>query len=152
MLNVLDILMHPGTLLLDMVFEYPTAAIFFNQSPNNLIVACSDDIFIVDVMTQSTKTFSSALQRAFYRPNALALSEDDAVLVAGNTNIPYSVCGYDTATLERMWIHNTENDVGAVCMIGAHLLATVYNSPTLVLDYKTGELVTSLTMAEGSIF
>jgi hypothetical protein len=150
--NVYCVLIHQGTLLLDMAFEDPTAAIFFSRSPNKFIVACSDDIFIVDASTQSTRPFSSTPQGAFYRQNALALSDDDAVLVAGNARSPCSVCGYDTVSLERLWIYDTADSVGAVCILSAHVLVTVDHKTTLLLNYKTGDFIADFQKAEGRIF
>ncbi len=115
-------------------------------------MAGGDGIFIFDVSALSTQPFSSTPQSVYYCPHALALSEDDAVLVAGNCWNRNGVCGYDTASLTRLWIYNTVDNVGAVCMLGADVLVTVYGSPTLVLDRKTGELIASLQKAEGYIF
>ncbi len=144
--------MHTGTRLRDLTFKDPTAALFFNHSPNKLIVACVDGIFIVDVSTRSKNPFSSTQRGAWYHPHALALSDDDNVLVAGNAQNPYSVCGYDTALRTRLWIYNTANGVGAVCMHGAHVLATVLVNPTLVLDHLTGTHVAALQKADGYIY
>ncbi len=145
------ILIHSGTLLQDMVFKKPYAAFFFNHSPTKLIVACHGDIFIADVSTLSTQPFSSIPQSSYYSPHALALSKDDAVLMAGCV-ITKSVCGYDTASRARLWIHNTANSVRAVCMLGARLLVTVSFNPTLVLDIKSGSHIASLQKADGDIF
>ncbi len=73
-----------GTLLHVMGFADPHIAFFFNHSPSKLIVACEDDIFIVDVSSQSQQPFSGTPQNAWYRPHALALSENDTVMVAGD--------------------------------------------------------------------
>jgi hypothetical protein len=135
-----------------MSFECPIAAIYFNHNPNKLIVACHTDIFIVDLSTQSTQPFSSTSQGAWYRSHAFVLSYDDAMLVAGNSNYPYNVCGYDTASLARLWIHNTAHRVGAVCMLGAHVLVTVDYKPSLILECKTGKLIATLPKANGCIF
>ncbi len=143
--------MLSGTLRHDMHFEIPYAALFFNHSPSILIVACENDIFIVDARTQSTRQFSKTPKDTIYYPHGLALSDDDTVLVAG-CDYPYSVCAYDTATLERLWIFNTACEVGAVCMLGAHVVATVYMNPTLVLDLNTGVRIAALQKAEGWIF
>ncbi len=139
-----------------MVFTEPTAAIFFNcslfnHSPTKLIVACFHDIFIVDMSTQSTQPFSSTLQDAFYRSHALALSDDDALLVAGSY-LTDTVCGYDTASRIRLWIHNPANSVDAVCILGAHVLVTVFCSQTLVLNCKTGELMARLQKTDACIY
>jgi hypothetical protein len=143
--------MQLGTLLQDMPFEYPKVVLFPNRDPKTFIVACDDGIFIVDVRTQSKQPFSNTPQGTLYYPHALALSEDDTVLVAGNWNYPYSVSGYDTASLDRLWIYNAASSVGAVCMLGAHVLVTVCGSPTLVLDLNTGALITALQKADGAI-
>ncbi len=143
--------MHEGTLLQDMPFMGPRAALFFNHNPIKLIVACIDDIFIVDVSTQSAKPFSSTPQGALYYPHALALSDDDAVLVAGSSNSPFSVCGYDTASRTRLWIYNTASHVGVICMLGTHVLLTVYGNPTLVLDSNSGAHIAALQKADGYI-
>jgi len=135
---------HSGTLLQDVSFPSPTAVLFFNRSPTKLIVACSDEIFTYDTRTQTIEPFSSTPQWAFYNSHALALSADDAVLVAGNYNSRYNVCGYDTASHKRLWTYNAADEVGAVCMLGAHVLASVNFSPTLVLDRDTGNHKASL--------
>jgi hypothetical protein len=142
--------MYTGTLLQDIPFKNPITAVFFNLSPTKLIVACSDDIFMVDVSTQSTEPFSNKPQNACYRPNALALSEDDAVLVAGCANTS-SVCGFDTALRTRLWIYEAASAVGAVCMLGACVLVTVAYRPILVLDRDKGTQIASLFDAEGRI-
>ncbi len=144
------VVMHSGTLLQDMPFMFPGSAIFLNHSSTKLIVACYSDIFIVNVSTQSTQPFIDTQQDERYFPHALALSDDDAVLVAGCA-ITKSVCGYDTVSLAKLWIHDTASFVCAVCMLGAHVLVTVHGNPTLVLDCNTGALVESLQKADGSI-
>jgi WD40 repeat protein len=132
-------LMHTGTLLHIMVFTTPHVALFFNQSPNNLVVACRDGVFICYLSTQSILPFSDTPPESTYEPHALAFSVDDTVLVAGCENDKISnACGYDTATRTRLWIYNTIESVGAVCMLGAHVLVTVFNEPTLVLVLMTG--------------
>ncbi len=143
--------MFTGTLLQDKPITRPNAAIFFNRDPNKLIVACSDGIHIVDLGAQSTLLFRGTPQFAVYFPYALALSDDDTVLVAG-CDYPCSVSGYDIASLERLWIRDTNGTVGAVCMLGAHVVATVWGDPTLILDHKNGELVATLQKADGQIF
>ncbi len=127
-----------------MEFYFPWTTIFFNHSPKKLIVACSDGIFIVDVGTQSTKSLRRTPQDVFYYQNALALSEDDAVLVAGTYLSSYSVFGYDIASRTRLWILNTVSAVGAVCMLGDNVLVTVHGNPTLVLDRNSGTQVADM--------
>ncbi len=144
--------MRSGTLLKDMAFTSPITALFFNHNPNKLLVACKDNIFVVDVCTQVTQPFSCTSQGAYYYPHALALSDDDAVLLAGNAYSPFSVYGYDTASLARLWIHKTDSRVGAVCMFGAHVLVVAHRKPTLFLDYKTGTQIAALQKADGSIY
>jgi hypothetical protein len=144
--------MHSGTLLRDEALTRPTAVLFFNLSPDKLIVACKDNVFIVDMTKLSTQPFKSTPQDAYYSQHALALSEDDVVLVAGNYSWPNSVCGYNTASLERLWIQDTANEVGAVCMLGAHVLVTVLRSPTMVLDRNTGAHTAALQKVDGCIF
>ncbi len=144
--------MHTGSQLRDMPFKRPYTALFFNHNPNKLIVACKDGIFIVDVITQSIQPFSSIPRGASYHSQALSLSHDDAVLVAGCCSSPYSVCGYNTVSRTRLWIHNTVFDVGAVCMHSTQVLVSVCSKPTLVLDLTTGTTILELPKAEGSIF
>ena len=108
--------MHTGTLLHDMPFKDPHAAVFFNHCPNTLIVACMDGIFLVDVITQSVQPFSDTPQGAWYNPHAASVGGNDNVVVVGNNNAPFSVCGYDPASRKRLWILNTADDVGAVCV------------------------------------
>jgi hypothetical protein len=146
------VLTHSGALLYEMTFIRPQVALFFNHSPDKLIVACKHGIFIVKVSTQSTQPFSAAQWATYYQPSALALSDDDAVLMAGSWNKPYSVCGYDTSSLTRLWIQNTANSVGAVCMLGSLVLVSVYRNPTLVLNHKTGAHIASLQKVDGGIF
>jgi hypothetical protein len=133
-----------------MLFKSPYAALFFHHSPDKLIVACKEDIFMIDVRTQFTQSFSSTTQGAYF-PHAIAISDDDAVLVAGCYNTPYSVCGYDAASRTRLWILNTVSGIGAVCMLGAHVLVTVSFCPTLVLDRNTGAQIAALPEADGWI-
>ena len=134
-----------------MAFIFPYFSLFFNHCPFKLIVACGDNIFIVNVRTQSTQPFSSTPQGAYYYPHALALSDDDAVLVVGNSNRPFNACRYDTSSFTRLWVFNTASHVGAVKIVGAHVLVTVYGNPTLVLDLTTGAHLASLQKAEGFI-
>jgi hypothetical protein len=135
-----------------MAFKNPCTAVFFNHNPNTFIVACGDGIFIVKVGTKSTQPFSGTPMNAFYESHTLVLSDDDDVLVAGNWNYPFSVCGYDTASLTRLWIYNTANSVGVVCMLGVHVLVTVVFNPTLVLDRTTGAQIPALQTAYGRTF
>ncbi len=144
-------LMHSGTPLQEMSFTSPQVALFFNRSPNKLIVACSDSIFVVDVSTKSKQSFSDTPQGVGYFSHALALSDDDSVLVAGNYFAPYSVCGYDTLSLARLWICDTAGSVVAVCMHSAHVLVTVYGSPFLVLNFFTGAQDAALQKTDGWI-
>jgi hypothetical protein len=144
--------MHIGTPLRDMPFKSPQAAIFFNHDARTLIVASCDTIFIVDLSTRSKQQFRRTPKGSYYRSHAVALSEDDAVLVTGCYNRPYSVCGFDTASCQRMWIHNTDDDVSAVCMLRAYVLVTVACSPTLVLDRNTGAQIATLQKADGWLF
>jgi hypothetical protein len=72
--------------------------------------------------------------------------------VAGNAFSRYSVCGYDTTSLARLWIYEAASSVGAVCMLGAHVLVTVAYKPTLVLDCMTGAHVRALLKANGYIY
>ncbi len=148
----INALTYTGTLLHDMAYISPTTVLFFNHNPNKLIVACSDGIFIVHMSIHSTQPFSSAPQRAYYHPHALTLSDDDTVLVAGNGHSAYSVCGYDTASRTRLWIHSTAPAVGAVCMLVRHVLVTEACNSTLVLDRNTGAHVSLLQKSQGSIF
>ncbi len=152
LLGCMNFLIYTGTLLQDMSFKVPCTALFLHHTPNTLIVACRDGIFVVDFITQSTLPFSSTPQGVFYCPQALALSNDDTVLVAGNTHYPYSVRGYDTASRTRLWILNTDSAVCAVCLLGAHVLVTLHRKPALLLDRDTGAYIYSLHKAEGSIF
>ncbi len=144
--------MLTGTLLRDMPFQSPQAALFFNRSPNKLVVACSDKIFLVDVSTQFLRSFRNIPRGAYYRSHALALSDDDALLVTGDSNRPYSACGYDTASCRRLWIHKTADDVGSVCMLSAHVVVTMYEEPTLVLDSKNGAEIATLQKDYGWFF
>ncbi len=114
-------------------------------------MACSDGIFIVDVSTRSTRSLGSTPQGAYYCPHALALF-DDALLVAGNYYSPYSVCGYDTASGTQLWIYKTVHRVGAICMLGQHVLVTVACNLTLVLDCNTGAKIAALQKADQDIF
>jgi hypothetical protein len=148
----LHLSIHIGTLLRDLPFKNPYTAVFFNHNPNKLIVACKDEVSIVDVSTQSTQSFSGIPQGAYYQPNALALSDDDDFMVAGIYHSPNIVCGFDMVSLTRLWILNTIDEVGAVCMHGTHVLVTVYGNPTLVLDCKTGAHISSLPKADGWIY
>ncbi len=144
--------MHTGTLQLELSFTDPKAALFFNHCPTKLIVACRDDIFIVNVSTKSIQTFSGTPDGAYYWPHALALSEDNAVLVAGDWSGPFSASGYDTASRTRMWIYYVENEL---CAIGMHrelVFVNVSGYPMLVLDYKTGKLIDELENANEGIF
>ncbi len=134
-----------------MDFVFPYFSLFFNHNPNKLIVACGDNIFIADVSTRSTQSFHSSPQGAYFYPHAIALSDDDSVLVVGNSNRPFNACRYDTASLTRLWGHNTASHVGAVYILGAYVLVTVYRNPTLVLDLSTGEQIGELPKAEGFI-
>ncbi len=134
------------------VLKYPQAAIFFSHDPNKLIVACWDEIFVLDASTQSTLPFSNAPQGVYYNLHALALSDDDTLLVAGCHTRPFSVSGYDTVSRTRLWIHNAVDDVGAVCMLGAYVIVTVWGNSTLVLDHKTGAQIASLQKTEGSTY
>ncbi len=147
-------LMPTGTLQQEMHFNDPCAVHFFNCSTNKLIVACSEVIFVVDVSTKSKLPFSITTHIAHYRrPRALTLSGDDAVLVVGN-NSGYDcnvVCGYDTASRTRLWIRSTVPKVGAVCMLGKNVLATLHGRSTLVLDYINGTHIVSLPKAEGYV-
>jgi hypothetical protein len=145
-------MMRTGALLQDMAFPYPYVVIFFNQSPSKHIVACRDDIFIVEVSTQSMQRFSGTPLGAFYWPHSLALSSDDFVLVAGIRWRSRGVCGYSTVSLERLWIHTTASGAGAVCLHGNHVLVTMCGSPTLVLDRNTGAQVAVLRKPAGWIF
>ncbi len=147
----IHVLRHSGTLLQDIAFKKPQLTLFFHSSPTKLIVACEDDIFIVDMNTQSRQPFSGTPKGSYYFPHALALSDDDAVLVAGNSYTPYNVCGYDTSSRTRLWIHDTASQVGAVGMHGAQVLVTVAYSPTLLLDLMTGAQIAALQKADGSI-
>ncbi len=132
----------------DTQFKSPTAALFFNRSPSKLVVACKKDIFIVDVCTQSKQPFSNTASGVWYSQHALTLSDDDAVLVAFNSN---SVCGYDIVSLTQLWVHNTDDSVDAACMLSAHVLVTVRFHPTLVLGFNTGTLIAELHKAGGFI-
>ncbi len=87
--------------------------------------------------------FSHSIALRGVHVTALALSDDDAVLVAGNGGLPFIVSGYGTTSRTRLWIRDTQCTVGAVCMLGAHVLVTlctvsVQSSPMLVLDLNTG--------------
>lgn len=145
-------LIRTGKLLQSLHFESPWTALFFNHSPNTYIVTCSDVIFFIDANTQSMQPFDDTPPRASYSARALALSVDDAVLIAGSSfYYSYSVCGYDTSSLSRLWIHNTLSSVGAVCFIDNYVLATVWLKPTLILNLKTGAHVASLKKADGYI-
>ncbi len=81
--------------------------------------------------------------------STLTLSDDDAVLVAGSLLRPYSVCGYDTASLTLLWNHNAVSRVGAICMLGFYVVVTVHSNPTIVLKNKTGELVATFQKSDG---
>ncbi len=107
-------------------------------------------IFIVDMSTMSTQFFSGAPEGA-YNPHALALADDDSVLVTGCASSPYSVSVYDTESRTRLWIQNTSLIVSAVGILGAHVLVTVYQNPTLVLDCNTGACIASRHKADGHI-
>jgi hypothetical protein len=135
-----------------MSFKGPWVALFFNNDPNKLIVACSNVISVVELSTQSTQSFSNTPQEAWYRPHALALSNDDSLLVVGNWSYPFSVCWYDTASRSRLWICDTAYSVVAVCMFGAHVLVSVSKNPTLVLDLNTGDIIATLPKADGDVF
>ncbi len=136
-----------------MTFTRPEVALFFHHDSNKLIVACEDGIFIVDAGAQFTQPFSRAPKGAWYYPHALALSNDDAVLVAGSHSLgSFSVCGYSTESLMRLWILYTTDQIGAVGMLGAHVLVTVRCNPTLVLECNTGTHVSSLQKAARYIF
>jgi WD40 repeat protein len=151
--SVVDIhmLTHTGTLIQGMPFVFPESAIFLSRSSTKLIVACENSISAFDLSTRSTKPFGNIPQGAWYRPNALALTHDDALLVAGNYWAPYSVCVYDTSSLTRLWILETALSVGAVCILGAHVLVTVDSKPSFILECKTGARIAALQKAEGSI-
>jgi hypothetical protein len=144
-------LMQSGTLLQDMPFKYPFTALFFHHNPNILIVACKDGIFIVNVRTLSIQPFTSTLQGALFYPHAISLSDDDAVLVAGCISTQ-SVCGYDTASLKRLWIHNAVSHVGAVCKHHGQVLVSVHGNPTLLMDLNTGAHIAELHKADSYIF
>jgi hypothetical protein len=136
-----------------MAFIFPSATLFLNHNPNKLVVACKFDIFLVDLITPSTEPFKSTPHGACYNAHALALSDDDTVLVAGSYgNNPNIVCGYDTASLSRLWIHKTGSDVNSICILGARVLVTVYCNSTLVLDFNTGAHIATLLKADEDIF
>jgi hypothetical protein len=149
---LIHVLMHTGALLQDLAFLFPAAALFFNSDSIKLIVACSEGISIVDASTQSTQAFSDTPHGVGYWPHALALSDDDALLVAGNHFDPQSVSSYDMASRTRLWIHETSSQVGAACIIGVNVLATVAYNPTLVLDRISGTLIAELQKADGFVF
>ncbi len=135
-----------------MAFLYPYAALFFHHSTNKLIVACGDGIFIIDVSAQSVQPFSSTPQSAYYCPHSITLADDDFVLVVGCYSSPYIVCGYNTTSRTRLWIYNTVDNVGAVCMLGDYVIVTVCENPILVLGRISGALIVALQKAEGLIF
>jgi len=134
---------HTGTLLHDMSFKFPSAAIFFNHSPNLLIVACRDGIFLMDVITLSVHPLSDTPQGAFYWPHAASVGDNDNVVVVGSCT-PYSVSGYDTASRKRKWIFPTTREVGAVCVHDAQVLVSVAYNPMLVLDLNTGTQIAEM--------
>ncbi len=143
-------LTHSGARLLDLEFANPISALFFNHDPSKLIVACIDGIFFVAVCTHSIQPFSNTPLNSWYCPHAIALTDDDTVMVVGiNT---FLVCGFDTMSLERLWIYKAASSVGAVCMIGTRVLVTVKCNSTLIMDQKTGAHVALLPKAEGHIF
>jgi hypothetical protein len=72
--------------------------------------------------------------------------------VAGNYGTTCNTYGYDTASLTLLWIHNTVDSVGAVCMLGACVLVPVYHSSALMLNLKTGAEIAALQRAEGYIY
>ena len=144
--------MHAGTLLQVMPFKNPLTAVFFQRNPNTLIVACRDGILLVDVITQSVQPFSDTPQGVGYFPNAVSLAVDGSVVVVGNNNAPFSVCGYDPASRKRLWILNTASYVGAVCVHDAQVLVSVSYNPTLVLDLNTGTQIAALLKADGAIY
>jgi WD40 repeat protein len=146
-------LMHTGTLLQTMEFNSPKAALFFNHSPSKLIVACRNDIYIVDVTTLSILSFSDTPQDSSYNPHALALSVGDTVLVAGCSNhrLVY-IHGYDTVSRSQLWLYDAAYHLGAVCMLGAHVLVTIGRGLTWELDLKTGDHVATLRTSNGHIF
>ncbi len=144
----IHVLMHTGILMHVFPFKDPCTALFFNCSPNKLIVACRDDIFIVDASTHSTQAFSGTPQGPWYFPQAIALYDEDAVLLAGSSF--NGVCKYNTASLTRMWIHDTERQVVSVCLLGAHVLVAVFDE-ILVINYHTGAKIASLK-AEGYVY
>jgi hypothetical protein len=142
-------LMHKGTLLQDMPFNAPYVTIFFKNSPNKLIVACGDSIFIVDVSTQSTEPFNITPKGAQCLPHAISLDDKDNVLVVGDCGNTTSVCGYDTASRTRMWIYDAVSAVCAVYTHGTQVLVSVERNPTLVLDLNTGAHIATLQTAYG---
>ena len=144
--------MHTGTQLHDMPFKNPWTVVFFNRNPNTLIVACSDGIFLVDVITQSVQPFSDTAQDAYYQPHTASVGDNDNVVVVGNYYPSYSVCAYDTASRKRLWILNAAESVGAVCVHHAQVLVSVYCNPTLVLDLNNGKKIAALQKADGWIF
>ncbi len=146
---VIHNLMITGMLLQDTPITRPNAAIFFNRDSNKLIVACKDGIFVVEVSTHSKLPFSGTPKAAYYWPHALALSNDDSVLVASDSNIVY---GYDTASRTRLWLHIAASSVCAVCKLGANVLVTVFENPTLVLDFNTGAHIAALKKSDGPIY
>ena len=145
------VMMHTGTLLHDMPFKFPSAAIFFNHSPNFLIVAFYDGIVLVDVSTRSIQPFSDTPKNAYYQPHAISLAEEGDVVVVG-CHSTLSVCAYDIASRKRKWIYNTANSVGAVCVHHAQLLVSVAYNPTLVLDLITGTQIAEMHNADGWIY
>ncbi len=151
--TIIYLSMLTGTMLRNMALARPWAALFFNHSPTKIIVACRNDIFIVDLSTQSSQSFISTPQGAHYRPHAIALSEDDSVLVAGNWSSPCSTCGYDTASLTKLWSHQAGSSVQTVCMLGTHVLvAESLNFRLVVLDCKTGAQIADLQNAVGGLY
>ncbi len=148
----IHVLMHTGTLLLDMPFKNPHAACFFNHNPNALTVACYDGIFLVDVIKQSVQSFSDTPHGAYYNPHAVSVADKDDVVVVGSYDTLSSVCGYDTASRARKWILNTADSVGAVCTHHAQVLVSVACNPTLVLDLYSGTQIAEMRKAEGRIY
>ncbi len=97
----------------------------------------------------SRKTIEKAPEFATYHPYALALNVSDSVLVAGNNSKPYLVCGYDTASLLRLWIVEVPSLVSAVALHGDRAFVMVPKSSTLVLDITSGGTIGELPSAFG---
>jgi hypothetical protein len=134
---------------------YTATALFSRLQPTVIFASAKEQILKFDTETKAETVFAEKCE-GYYFPHAIALSAAEDKLFLGDyyfkMNQSFPLYCADVATMKLVWTQKMFKKVGSLCAFEDKLIATIYQSPLLILEQATGNQLHSFAKSENYIY